>query len=129
MSIKKQTTKKRATKARATTAKKTKRTPKAKTSRAKASKSKLAGITQTNGKQYEESIETVRKLEELLEVRKTNPFGTADARIFNENIARMNLSDMQELAVRAGVFPSGNKTVLKNKLLFVSFINIFTLFI
>ena len=28
----------------------------------------------------------------------------------------MNLSQMQELAVKASVFPSGNKTSLKNKL-------------
>ena len=29
----------------------------------------------------------------------------------------MNLTDMQEVAVRAGVFPSGNQTILKQKLL------------
>ena len=28
----------------------------------------------------------------------------------------MNLTDLQKLAVQAGVFPSGNTTVLKNKL-------------
>ena len=79
-------------------------------------KSKLANLTQTNGKAYEQSVETVRELENILETRKTNPYGTGDIRVFEENLATMNLSDMQEVAVRAGVFPSGNKTVLRNKL-------------
>jgi hypothetical protein len=28
----------------------------------------------------------------------------------------MNLTDLQSFAVKVGVFPSGNKTVLKNKI-------------
>ena len=59
----------------------------------------------------------VKKLEELLDVKQTNPFGTQDSRIFEENISEMNLSDMQALAVRAGIFPNGNQTILKQKLL------------
>ena len=31
-------------------------------------------------------------------------------------IADMNLTDMQALAGKVGVFPSGNKTVLRNKI-------------
>ena len=77
----------------------------------------LKNLQQTNGKVYEPSVEQVRKLEEILEVKQTNPFGTTDMRVFQENLSSMNLSDMQEVAVRAGVFPNGNKTVLKNKLL------------
>lgn len=77
----------------------------------------LKNLQQTNGKVYEPSVEQVRKLEEILEVKQTNPFGTTDMRVFQENLANMNLSDMQEVAVRAGVFPNGNKTVLKNKLI------------
>ena len=77
----------------------------------------LSNIQQTTGKVYEYDVKQVRKLEEILETRKTNPFGTNDSRIFKENLASMNLSDMQEIAVRCGVFPNGNKTILKNKLL------------
>ena len=77
----------------------------------------LEGMQQTNGKVYEYNVKQVRKLEEILETKKTNPFGTSDARVFNENLAAMNLSDMQEIAVRCGVFPNGNKTILKNKLI------------
>ena len=77
----------------------------------------LKNLQQTNGKSYEPSVEQVRKLEEILEVKTTNPFGTTGYQVFQENMASMNLSDMQEIAVRAGVFPNGNKTVLKNKLI------------
>ena len=80
---------------------------------------KLEEMNITNGKSYsqDQSVEIVRRLEELLDVKQTNPFGTSDARIFEENLASMNLTDMQEVAVRAGVFPSGNQTILKQKLL------------
>lgn len=79
---------------------------------------KLEEMNITNGKSYSQdrSVEIVRRLEELLDVKQTNPFGTSDARIFKENLASMNLTDMQEVAVRAGVFPSGNQTILKQKL-------------
>jgi len=102
----------------------TKKNKKSTSSRAKGStktssrkKTPLEDLQQTNGKLYEPTIDQVRKLEEILEVKKTNPFGTNDLRIFEENVASMNLTDMQEVAVRAGVFPSGNRTVLKNKLI------------
>lgn len=79
--------------------------------------SKLDNLATTNGKSYEQNVEVVKKLEELLDVKQTNPFGTQDSRIFEENISEMNLSDMQALAVRAGIFPNGNQTILKQKLL------------
>jgi len=78
---------------------------------------KLDNLTTTNGKSYEQSVAVVKKLEELLDVKQTNPFGTQDSRIFKENLSEMNLSDMQALAVRAGIFPNGNQTILKQKLL------------
>ena len=96
--------------------------PKQKTKRA-ASKSStktkdpLQNLKITNGKSYEEDINRVRKLEELLDVKQTNPFGTSDIRVFEDNLASMNLTDMQAVAVRAGVFPNGNQTILKQKLI------------
>lgn len=78
---------------------------------------KLDKLTQTNGKVYEdEDTKKTRKLEEILDVAVTNPFGTSSVKVFEENLANMNLSEMQEVAVRAGIFPSGNQTMLKNKL-------------
>tara|TARA_A200000159_G_scaffold149481_1_gene158047 strand:+ start:9955 stop:10377 length:423 start_codon:yes stop_codon:yes gene_type:complete len=78
---------------------------------------KLDKLTQTNGRVYEdEDTNKTRKLEEILEVAVTNPFGTSSQKVFEENLANMNLSEMQEVAVRAGIFPSGNQTMLKNKL-------------
>ena len=79
---------------------------------------KLESLQQTNGKAYEvdEDLDRVRQLEEILDVKLTNPFGTSHAKVFEENLEDMNLSDMQELAVRAGIFPSGNQSMLKNKL-------------
>jgi len=83
----------------------------------KSKKEKLDKLTQTNGKVYEdEDIKKTRKLEEILDVAVTNPFGTSSVKVFEENLANMNLSEMQEVAVRAGIFPSGNQTMLKNKL-------------
>lgn len=100
--------------------KKTKTTNNKKRAASKASKKpsdKLQNLKITNGKSYQQDVERVRKLEELLEVHQTNPFGTSDLRIFQENLAEMNLTDMQAVAVRAGVFPSGNQTLLKQKLI------------
>jgi hypothetical protein len=65
-------------------------------------------------------IEDKRKLstdiEEILSLKSRNPFGTANHETFEGDLTEMNLSQMQELAVKASVFPSGNKTSLKNKL-------------
>lgn len=77
----------------------------------------LQNLKITNGKSYQQDVDRVRKLEKLLEVNQTNPFGTSDMRIFQENLAEMNLTDMQAIAVRAGVFPNGNQTLLKQKLI------------
>jgi hypothetical protein len=83
----------------------------------KSKKEKLNKLTQTNGKVYEdEDTKKTRKLEQILDVAVTNPFGTSSVKVFEENLANMNLSEMKEVAVRAGIFPSGNQTMLKNKL-------------
>ena len=62
-------------------------------------------------------LKKARDLEELLSVKEKNAFATADGEDFEESLSSMNLTDMQELAVRAGIFPSGTKTTLKNKIL------------
>lgn len=90
---------------------------KSKTSKkAKASKPALESLQQTNGKNYEQQVARARELENILGTKKINPFKTNDKKVFGDMIKDMNLTDLQALAVKVGVFPAGNKTVLKNKL-------------
>lgn len=89
------------------------------TSKSKASKpkqTKLENLQQTNGKSYEDQVSKARELEDILGVAKMNPFKTNDKKIFSEMLQDMNLTDLQAFAVKVGVFPAGNKTVLKNKI-------------
>lgn len=76
----------------------------------------LDNLQQTNGKTYEDQVAKARELEDILGIPKINPFKTNDKRVFNEMIAEMNLTDLQAFAVKVGVFPAGNKTVLRNKI-------------
>ena len=68
----------------------------------------------TDGK-AEEQHSLSMDIEELLNPPK-NPFGTSSISKLEEKLTGMNLRQMQELAVKASVFPSGNKTSLKNKI-------------
>ena len=76
----------------------------------------LDNLQQTNGKTYEDQVAKARELEDILGIPKINPFKTNDKRVFNEMISEMNLTDLQAFAVKVGVFPAGNKTVLRNKI-------------
>jgi len=84
---------------------------------AKGKKGKLEELVQTNGKDYSSTTEKVRNLEKILETKTTNPYGTGNLKVFEEDIAEMNLTDLQAMAVRVGIFPSGGATILKNKLI------------
>ena len=64
----------------------------------------------------EEQHKVATDIEEILAVRTNNPFGTTAFDQFESSVGEMNLSQMQELAVKASIFPSGNKSTLKNKL-------------
>ena len=93
---------------------------KTKTSKASAAKKQgrvnLENLEQTNGKVYEDQVSKARELEDVLGIPKINPFKTNDKRVFADMIQEMNLTDLQAFAVKVGVFPSGNKTVLRNKI-------------
>lgn len=94
-----------------------KKTTSSKSSASKKTKTKkLEDLQQTNGKTYENQVSRARELEEVLGIPKINPFKTNDKRVFEEMLKDMNLTDLQAFAVKVGVFPSGNKTVLKNKI-------------
>ena len=58
-----------------------------------------------------------KTVEELMKVNTRDPFRTATGEDFEDAVTGMNLSQLQEIAVQAGVIPSGTKATLKNKLL------------
>lgn len=97
--------------------KKTK-TSKSTASRKSTAKKKVSldSLQQTNGKSYEDQVAKARELEDILGIAKINPFKTNDKRVFKEMLEEMNLTDLQAFAVKVGVFPAGNKTVLRNKI-------------
>ena len=79
-------------------------------------KTELDSLSYADGRQ-EEEIRKARELEELVGLGEINPYGTTLTPVFEDKLKEMTLVDLQELAVSAGVFPSGTKTSLKNKLL------------
>ena len=58
-----------------------------------------------------------KTVEELMSVDTRDPFQLASGESFEDVVATMSLSELQEIAVKSGVFPSGTKVTLKNKLL------------
>lgn len=67
--------------------------------------------------QITEEKEKLQSLEDILNPNMGhNPFKTTKEEEFEKNVADMSVPEMQSLAVELGVFPSGNKTTLKNKL-------------
>jgi hypothetical protein len=80
-------------------------------------KSKKANkeIEFVDGKVEDEKHALSKSIEEIL-MPKNNPFGTNSEAELDESLEGMNLRQMQELAVKASVFPSGNKTSLKKKI-------------
>ena len=61
--------------------------------------------------------DVAKTVEELMAVKKRDPFAVASGEAFEEAVTSMSLSQMQEIAVKSGVFPSGTKATLRNKLL------------
>jgi hypothetical protein len=90
---------------------------KAKVSRSK----KVKEIDQVHGKVEEDIVsQTVRKseaLDQILGMRQKNPFSARNIEDFQSFLQGKNLTDLREIAVGAGIFPSGNATVLRKKLI------------
>ena len=63
-----------------------------------------------------EGAAEARNLEDILGFKETNPFGVSSAEELETTINDLQLTNLQELAVNAGVFPSGTKATLKNKI-------------
>jgi hypothetical protein len=70
-----------------------------------------------DGKKVDDRKGVAKTVEELMSVSKRDPFQLASGESFEEAVSTMGLSQLQEIAVQAGVFPSGTKTTLKNKLI------------
>ena len=101
--------------------KKTTKASKRKTT-ARTKTKKLDSMKLTDGKEdgkkevYKEEIQKAKDLEDLLGTRNLAPFGTYNEATFDEKLRNMPLSEMQELAVKLGIFPNTNRQVLKNRL-------------
>jgi len=76
-------------------------------------KDKLDSLNYIDGKS---TVEQIKDLENLVGIRETNPYGTTSLDVLTARFSDMNMWELQEFAVKVGVFPSGNRTVLKNKL-------------
>lgn len=70
-----------------------------------------------DGRATDNRKDVAKTVEELMGVKSRNPFHVASGESFEEAVTSMSLSQLQEIAVNAGVFPSGSKATLKNKLL------------
>jgi hypothetical protein len=70
-----------------------------------------------DGKVADNRKDLAKTVEQLMSVTSRDPFKVASGESFEEAVTSMSLSQLQEIAVNAGVFPSGTKATLKNKLL------------
>ena len=70
-----------------------------------------------DGKNTEDRKDIAKTVEELMSVKSRDPFKLSSGESFKEAVNSMSLSQLQEIAVKASVFPSGTKVTLKNKLL------------
>lgn len=62
-------------------------------------------------------IKKVKELEEILGVKKVNPFGTYNLEVFKERLSDMTNLDLQNLCEKVGIFASGSRMQIKEKLL------------
>ena len=81
-------------------------------------KSELDNLNFADGKVHEDpDITKVRELEKALGIEKSNPFGTSNLEIFKEKLNEMTMIDIQDMCERIGIFASGSRLDIKNKLI------------
>ena len=81
-------------------------------------KSELDNLTLADGKVFvDPDIEKVKKLEEILGIKKMNPFGTSNIEVFKEKLSEMTIVDMQHMCEKVGIFASGSRQEIREKLL------------
>ena len=62
------------------------------------------------------TVEQIKELEQLVGIKETNPYKTTSLEVLEARMSEMNMWELQEFAVKVGVFPSGTRTALKAKL-------------
>jgi hypothetical protein len=81
-------------------------------------KSELDNLNLADGKvNVDPDIEKVKKLEEILGIKKMNPFGTSNIDVFREKLNEMTIVDLQHMCEKVGIFASGSRQQIKEKLL------------
>lgn len=84
----------------------------------KASTSTLDNLILTDGKNNNDpDIQKVKELEDILGIKKMNPFGTSNLEVFKEKLNEMTMLDLQNMCEKIGIFGSGSRMDLKEKLL------------
>jgi len=74
----------------------------------------------TDGKDrdaFEEEIEEIKELEELLGMPQMNPYGTLNREIFKRRLEDCSASELTDLAARVGLPRERNMQLLKNSLM------------
>jgi hypothetical protein len=80
-------------------------------------KSDLDNLILADGKKIEDpDITKIKEMEEILGIKKSNPFGTSNLEIFKEKLAEMTLIDLQHMCEKIGIFASGSRQDIKEKL-------------
>lgn len=80
--------------------------------------STLKNLTLADGKaKIDSDIERVKELEDILGIKKMNPFGTSNIEVFKEKLNDMTILDMQNMCEKIGIFASGSRLDLKEKLM------------
>lgn len=64
-----------------------------------------------------EFTEKMRELEAVLGVNQVNPFGTADEGVFEQDLNRMTLADLQSMASTHGISPAFAASTIKDLLM------------
>jgi hypothetical protein len=82
-----------------------------------AKESILEKLNLVDGKVTEDRIKELKDLENLLGIRKSNPFGTTDFATFRDSLNEMSSTDMKKIFDKIGLFPSGSRQQLKERLL------------
>lgn len=81
-------------------------------------KLELDNLTLADGKVHvDPDIERVKQLEEILGIKKMNPFGTSNIEVFKEKLSEMTIVDMQHMCEKVGIFASGSRQEIREKLL------------
>ena len=73
-------------------------------------------IELAHGKNHQSELDEIEKIRSMTEIPVDNSFGVRTQSEFERLIEGAQLTQLQEMAVKAGVFPSGTKVTLKNKL-------------